>query len=158
MNKKQWKQTGFWILAVEAVGALSGLLSADGIRNYSQMTRKPALTPSPVVFPVVWALLYGLLGFSASRVWMAPPSTARNRGLNLFVAQLTFNFFWSLLFFGAQAFGFAALWLALLWVLVVLMALLFFRVDPPAGWFQIPYILWLTFAGYLNIAVWLLNR
>lgn len=99
-----------------------------------------------------WILLAE--GVSAARIAM----TEEKAGLNLFIAQLVVNFFWSLIFFNAQAFGFAALWLALLWVLVLLMILAFRTVDPAAAWLQIPYLLWLTFALYLNIGVWYLNR
>lgn len=79
-------------------------------------------------------------------------------GLNLFAAQLIVNFFWSLIFFNAQAYGFSLLWLLLLWVLVLWMILTFQKVDPLAAKLQIPYLLWLTFAAYLNFGVWNLNR
>ena len=74
------------------------------------------------------------------------------------MAQLIVNFFWSPIFFNAQAFGFAFLWLVLLWVLVLLMILSFRKIDKTAAWLQIPYLLWLTFAAYLSFGVWLLNR
>ena len=89
---------------------------------------------------------------------MTPPSPERSRSLNLFIAQLIVNFFWSLIFFNAQAFGFAFFWLLLLWVLVLLMILAFRQVDPLAAWLQVPYLLWLTFAAYLNLGVWILNK
>lgn len=88
---------------------------------------------------------------------MAPASPERSRGLNLFTVQLIVNFFWSLIFFNAGAFGFALLWLVLLWVLVLLMILAFRKADPFAAWLQIPYLVWLTFAGWLNYQVWMLN-
>lgn len=89
---------------------------------------------------------------------MSEDSKSKRRGLNLYVAQLIVNFFWSLLFFNAGAYGLAALWLILLWVLVLLMILSFYNTDKLAAWLQIPYLIWLTFAAYLNIGVWLLNR
>ena len=78
--------------------------------------------------------------------------------LLLFGLQLIFNFFWSILFFNLQAFGFAFLWLTVLWGLILLMILSFARVDKPAALLQIPYLLWVTFALYLNAGVWMLNR
>ena len=78
--------------------------------------------------------------------------------MNLFITQLVVNFFWSLIFFNAQAYGFAFLWLLLLWVLVLAMILIFRNIDPLAAYLQIPYLLWLTFAAYLNLGVWFLNR
>ena len=97
------------------------------------------------------------MGISAARVSLASPSPQRHSGLNLFIAQLVVNFFWSLIFFNAQAYGFAVLWLLLLWGLVLWMVLTFYKVDPLAAYLQLPYLLWLTFAAYLNIGVWLLN-
>lgn len=141
-----------------AVGLLSGLLSMGGMEVYSASVIKPALTPPSGLFPVVWTILYILMGISAARVWMTSDSAARSQGLNLYVAQLIVNFFWSLIFFNAQAFGFAVLWLLLLWVLVVLMIRQFYKVDKAAALLQIPYLIWLTFAAYLNIGVWYLNK
>jgi len=109
------------------------------------------------VFPVVWSVLYVLMGISAAIIWLEKDSAERRRGLNLYVAQLIVNFFWSLIFFNAQAYGFAVLWLILLWVLVLLMILQFRKVNELAAKLQIPYLIWLTFAAYLNIGVWVLN-
>ena len=147
-----------WIAATLFVGLLSGLLSMGGMEIYNDTAIKPALTPPSILFPIVWTVLYTLMGFSAARVWLAEPSENRNRGLNLYVAQMIFNFFWSLIFFNAQAFGFAAIWLLVLWLLVFFMILEFYKVDKLAALLQIPYLVWLTFAGYLNVAVWLMNR
>lgn len=82
----------------------------------------------------------------------------RSRGLNIFIAQLVVNFFWSLIFFNLQAFGFAFIWLLLLWGLVAWMIAVYSKADPLAAWLQIPYLLWITFAAFLNAAVWFLNR
>ena len=142
----------------EAAGALSGWLSRDGTAVFSQTASQPPLSPPAIVFPIVWVILYGLMGISAARIWLAPPSSDRSNGLNLFIAQLVVNFFWSLIFFNAQAYGFAFLWLLLLLALVLAMILTFRKVDPLAAYLQIPYLLWLTFAAYLNLGVWYLNR
>ena len=158
MNKPTGKQIVFWILLSEAVGLLSGLLSREGTALYAELLQKPPLSPPGWVFPVVWTILYGLMGLSAAIVYAAPPTQARSRGLNLFIAQLIVNFFWSPIFFNAWAYGFALAWLLVLWVLVVLMTLQFRKVDKTAALLQIPYILWLTFAAYLNYGVWQLNR
>lgn len=158
MNKKVWKTYGLWILLTEAVGALSGWLSREGMQVYNEVAAQPALSPPGWVFAVVWTVLYGLMGIGAARIYLAPVSKDRSVALNIFVAQLVVNFFWSLLFFNAQAFGFALIWLLLLWALVAGMILAFRKVDPLAAWLQLPYLLWVTFAAYLNCAVWLLNR
>ena len=147
------KSYGFWIGLSEGIGALAGWQSRDGIRNFESAFTQPALTPPGWLFPIVWGILYALMGISAARI----AQTASRQGLNLFIIQLIVNFFWPLLFFNAHSFGFAAIWLGLLWVLVLLMILRFRRADPTAAILQIPYLLWLTFALYLNIGVWRLN-
>ena len=139
------------------MGALSGWLTREGTQLFSETVVKPPLTPPSLVFPIVWGILYALMGIGAARVSLTEPSEDRSRGLNLFVAQLIVNFFWSLIFFNAQAYGFAFFWLLLLWGLVLWMTLTFRKVDPIAAWLQVPYLLWLTFAAYLNIGVWRLN-
>ena len=121
------------------------------------MQPMPPLSPPPWVFPVVWTLLFALMGIGAARIWMRQPSRGRTRALELFAVQLGFNFFWSIIFFNFQQFGLALLWLLILWALIVWMILAFRRVDRPAALLQIPYLLWVSFAAYLNLGVWLLN-
>ena len=158
MKKENWKVYAFWIGLSELVGILAGLLTRGGMQIYTEMVNKPPLTPPAIVFPIVWTILYALMGISAARIWLAPESAERNRGLTVFVAQLIVNFFWPLFFFNLQAYGFAALWLIFLWVLVLYMILTFYKTDRLAAWLQVPYLLWLTFAAYLNLGVWLMNR
>ena len=125
---------------------------------YAQTIVKPPLSPPGWVFPVVWTILYALMGIGAAKIYQAPPSGNRSLGLNLFVIQLVVNFFWSPIFFNLRAYGFAFVWLLLLWGLVLWMSLVFRKVDPTAAKLQIPYLLWLTFAAYLNLGVRYLNR
>ena len=98
------------------------------------------------------------MGISAARVWAIPGDLPRSRGMNLFIAQLIVNFFWSPIFFNARAYGLSLLWLLLLWALVFLMIREFRKADKTAARLQIPYLLWLTFAAYLNWGVWQMNR
>lgn len=145
-----------WIAAAEAVGLLAGFLTREGTAAYEMTMNKPPLTPPGIVFAVVWTVLYALMGIGAARIAASSESPAR--ALNVFVIQLALNFYWSLIFFNAQAYGFALIWLLLLWVFIILMILAFSRVDRTAALLQIPYLLWVTFAAYLNYAVWQLNR
>lgn len=147
-----------WILLTEAVGGLSGWLTREGSKLYSQTIVQPPLSPPGIVFPIVWAILFVLMGISGARIYLAPASGARSRGLAIFWVQLAFNFCWSLIFFNGQWFGFAFLWLLVLWVLILWMIWTFYTIDPPAAWLQVPYALWVTFAAYLNFGVWVLNR
>ena len=157
MKANTWKTYALWILGTEAVGGLSGWLTRKGADLYARTVSKPPLSPPSIVFPIVWSALFALMGVSATRVWRAPPSPERTRGLTLFGVQLAFNFFWSIIFFNAQAFGLALIWLAVLWVLILWMLLTFRKVDKWAAWLQVPYLLWVSFAAYLNFGVWALN-
>lgn len=143
---------------MEAVGGLSGILSRNGIELYADTVRKPVFSPPEILFPVVWTVLYALMAIGAARIASAQGGPQRSLALNVFVVQLVVNFFWSLIFFNTQAFGAAFLWLLLLWVLIVAMIVLFSAVDMLSALLQIPYLLWVTFAGYLNYGVWQLNR
>lgn len=157
MKQENRKMYAFWILLTEALGLLSGFVSRTGMVRYEALAQKPPLTPPGWVFGIVWTVLYGLMGFSAGRVFASPESRDRSRSLNLFIAQLVVNFFWSPIYFNTGAYGFALIWLVLLWVLVVLMIRQFDRVNRTAALLQIPYLLWLSFAAYLNWSVWLQN-
>lgn len=158
LKKHTWKSYALWIALTEAVGALSGWLTRSGAAHYAASAAKPPLSPPGVVFPLVWGILFALMGIGAARVFRAPVSKARSRALAVFFAQLAVNFFWSILFFNLRAYGPALLWLALLWALILWMIRAFSRVDPSAAGLQLPYLLWVSFAAYLNLGVWLLNR
>ncbi len=141
----------------EGIGLVAGLITMDGVELYNAAVTQPPFSPPSWVFPVVWGILYALMGISAYLVSQTPPSMERSRGLNLMVIQLIVNFFWPLFFFNIQAYGFSLLWLIALWMLVLWMILTFRKTVPLAAWLQIPYLLWLTFAVYLNAGVWYLN-
>ena len=138
-------------------GGISALLTNMGMDNY-RAVQKPALTPPEIVFPIVWTILFILMGISAARIWLSPDSKNKGQGLRIYILQLTFNFIWSILFFNLQAYGFAFIWLIILWLLILLMIVSFSKSDKLAAYLQIPYLLWVTFASYLNLMVWLLNK
>ena len=154
MKQQNWKPYVFFIVLSEAVGLLSGWLSREGQRIYPKITALPPLSPPGWVFPVVWVLLYALMGYAAARAYRAPRSVDRSQALNLFVAQLAVNFLWSPIFFNLRAYGLAFAWLLLLILLVAAMTYFFRKVDKRAALSQIPYLVWLLFAAYLNYAVW----
>lgn len=155
--KHTWKIYAAWILFTEAVGGLSGWLTRDGAKAYSESIIQPPLSPPALVFPIVWGILFALMGIGAARIYLASPSRERTNSLRIFLLQLAFNFFWSILFFNLQAFGAALVWLLVLWGLILWMIASFHKVDPLAAWMQVPYLLWVTFAAYLNYGVWMLN-
>lgn len=157
MDKSKIKTYGLFILLTELVGGVAGLFTSMGMDAYDSV-QKPALTPPDIVFPIVWTILYALMGISVARIWLSPPTKERNHGLIIFAVQLFFNFFWSLIFFNLQAYGFAFLWILILWALIIGMIYIFNKTDRLAALLQIPYLIWVTFAAYLNLMVWLLNR
>ena len=157
MKNRNWKTYAFWVLFSEAVGGLSGWLTRDGMKLYAAVIEKPPLSPPGIVFPIVWTILFALMGIGAARVYLSPASGARSKALGIYLVQLIFNFFLSIIFFNFQRFGFALIWLLVLWLLILWMLQSFRRIDPLAGWMQLPYLLWVTFAAYLNFGVWRLN-
>ena len=158
MKQAKWKSYAFWILLTEGVGLLAGILTRDATQLYGETVAKPPLSPPALLFPIVWTILYAGMGIGAARVALSPPSCARTDSLRVYLAQLFFNFGWSILFFNYQAFGAAFFWLIALWGLILWMILSFLKADRPAALLQIPYLLWVTFAGYLNYGVWMMNK
>ncbi len=158
MNRQAWKSYLFWIALTEAVGGLSALMTRKGMEYFRAAVEKPPFTPPPQAFGIAWAILYLLMAVGMARVWLKEANRAESKSLYLYLLQLAFNFIWSLIFFNFQAYLIAFLWLAALWILILLMARAFREVDVAAARLQIPYLLWVLFAGYLNFGVWVLNR
>ena len=157
MNKSKTKTYVISIAIALVVGGLSALLTNMGMDSY-RAVQKPALTPNEIVFPIVWTILYTLMGISAARIWIASEDKQHNGGLLVYLVQLIVNFLWSIFFFNLQAYGFSFFWLLLLWALIIVMIVSFSKTDKLAAYLQIPYLLWVTFAAYLNFMVWMLNK
>jgi len=149
-----FKTYALWIGLAEGVGALAGFLTREGSRAFSQQVVQPPLSPPAVAFPIVWGILFALMGIGAARVSLKEKSRG---ALKVFGLQLAVNFAWTLLFFNARFYGGALMLLFLLLLLVIRMARAFYRKDRAAGWLQLPYVLWTAFALYLNAGVWYLN-
>ena len=143
------------ILIPIAAGTLSALFSGNTAANYSVLN-KPALSPPGIVFPIVWTILYILMGISSYIIY---ESNAPNKesALNTYALQLFFNFFWSIIFFRLNLFFTAFVWLLVLIFLIVRMIRQFYRIKPIAAYLQIPYLVWCIFAAYLNFIVFRLN-
>ena len=139
-----------------AVGGLATLLRG-GMGNYRAL-EQPPLSPPGFVFPIVWTLLYLLMGYSSYRVYTSnAPEIAKKRALTLYVIQLPLNFLWPIVFFGFEWYLAAFFVLLGLWVAILLTMRSFSAIDETAGDLLIPYLLWVTFAGYLNFGVYILN-
>ena len=147
-----------WIVLTEAVGALAGFLTRDGMELYKTQVVKPPLSPPAIVFPIVWGILYALMGIGIARVWLSAWSEERADAIQVYLLQLAINFTWSIFFFNLRSFGGALAVLLILLGLIFWMIFRFRRVDRPAARLQIPYVIWVCFAAYLNAGVWLLNR
>ncbi|SDM66131.1 TspO/MBR family protein [Acetanaerobacterium elongatum] len=137
-------------------GGLSGILTSGSMQLY-QSIKKPPLSPPGWVFPVVWTVLYLCMGIAAYLI-SASESVYKGRALVLYGAQLVVNVLWPVFYFTLEWRLFSFAWLVLLIVLVLATTFYFFRISKTAGYLMLPYILWLLFAGYLNLATWLLNR
>lgn len=140
------------------VGIAAGLLTRNSMEVFAAI-EKPPFAPPAWLFPVVWTILYILMGISS---YLVLTSDADNKeienAMKLYTYQLIVNFLWPTFFFNFGWYLFSFLWLVLLWILVFFMIRKFYDISKLAAYLNIPYILWLTFAGYLNLGIWLLNK
>ncbi len=140
------------------VGVAAALLSGGGMEAFATLN-KPPLSPPAWLFLVAWTILYTLMGISSYLVLSSDASeTQIQSAMNIYALQLLVNFLWPTFFFNFQWYLFSFFWLVLLWMLVLLMIWKFKDISKVAAYLNIPYLLWLTFAGYLNFSIWLLNR
>lgn len=154
MNIKNKSALIIFILIPLAAGSLSALLSGNSAAYLA--LNKPPLSPPSFLFPIVWTILYILLGISSYIIYESE-TPEKNKALRLYFIQLFFNFFWSIFFFGFSMYFFAFLWLLVLIILIVLMIYQFHKISPVAAYLQIPYLIWCLFAAYLNFMIYQLN-
>lgn len=154
---KRFKPYIIAVLIVEAIGAISSWLTKAGVDRYIKTVVKPSLTPPSFIFPIVWGILFALMGISVARIWLKPQSQQRTQSLFIFALQLAVNVIWTLIFFNLQTFGIAFIVILLLLALILLMISSFSKIDKLAAKLQIPYFLWVLFAAYLNISIFFLN-
>ena len=148
---KKYKPYIVEILLALAVGGLSAFLTKDAMADFETLT-KPPLSPPGFLFPIVWTVLFVLMGISAGMVYKKSGSVPFIYRLSLIV-----NFLWSIIFFNMGAYLFAFFWLLLLLVLIIMTVADYIKVSKTAAYLQIPYLLWVIFAGYLNFGIWFLN-
>lgn len=152
---KHWKSFLFIVGLTLAAAALSGFLTR-GMEGYSLLV-KPPLSPPGIVFPIVWTILYALMGIAAWIIYLSD-SPQKYPALKLYVIQLAVNLIWPFLFFNLGNYLLAFIWLLLLIALVFFMIRDFYAISKTAGFLLSGYLLWLLFAGYLNLGIYLLNR
>ena len=158
MNKRKTPHALVYAVAIGAtlaVGAVSGFVSMDGMKEFAKL-EQPPLSPPGWLFPVVWTILYTLMGIGAARVYIADTIETKP-ALMIYATQLIVNALWTPIFFALELRLVAFVWLLMLIALVVIMTARFKRSDAAAGNLQFPYLIWLIFAAYLNLGTFLLN-
>ena len=157
-KRPDWKKLIISILIPLAVGGAAALIANGSFKDFETLN-KPPLAPPAWAFPAAWTLLYILMGIAAYLVYSSEKYPGRiERALTFYAVQLFMNFCWTLIFFNLKLYLAAFIWLVLLWGAIAGTALLFRFISKPAGWLMLPYLAWVTFAGYLNLGVYILNR
>ena len=154
-KRRQYLIYGLSIAIALAVGGISAWVNMGKMSDPTLI--QPPLSPPVWVFPVVWSILFTLMGISAARVY-AQDCRGKSDALFLYGVQLIVNFLWTVFYFTFQALALSFFWLIFLILLVILMCVRFERCSSGSGRLQIPYLVWLCFAAYLNYAAWMLNR
>lgn len=161
MSYPQKNNNFLFLVKSIAVPLLVGLLASLLTRNSMQVfaaVNKPPLSPPAILFPIVWTVLYTLMGISYYLVVNSGENEEDIlKAARIYWLQLIVNFLWPTFFFNFQWYLFSFFWLLLLWLLVIIMIKMFYVVSKPAAWINIPYLIWLTFAAYLNLGIFLLN-
>lgn len=154
------KSKGLLIICIAIpllVGFFSALLTRQSMATFATLN-KPPLSPPGILFPIVWTILYTLMGIGSYLVLTSDGSEKdMQQAFVVYGIQLAVNFLWSTFFFNFGWYLFSLLWLVLLWVLIFIMLKRFYEVSKVAAYINIPYLLWVTFAGYLNLGIYLLN-
>ena len=155
--KLDWKKLGIAVALPLAVGGLSALITKDRMALFGAL-QKPPLSPPAWLFPAAWTLLYILMGLASYYVYTADAPKSRKRtALSYYALSLIFNFGWPILFFNMEKYLAAFVWLCIMWILILAAVVQFWASDKKAGALMLPYLLWVTFAGYLNYGIYLLN-
>ena len=149
----KWLSLGLWIALCLFAGIIGSLFSTG---EWYQSLEKSSLTPPNIVFPIVWNILFILMGIAVWRVWERRLQSA-NYALLLFIIQLGLNMLWSYLFFGLQRPEIALIEIIILWVAILATTIVFFKLDKIAGILLLPYLGWVSFAIYLNYSIYHLN-
>lgn len=155
--KIKWKTLLICIAIPLIAGGVAGFISKNSMGTFEAL-EKPPLSPPGWVFPVAWTILYILMGIASYLILTSQaPQENIGRAIKLYGLQLFFNFFWSFLFFNLNLYFFAFIWLFALWLLILATTISFLRISKRATYFMLPYLLWVTFAGYLNLGIAILN-
>lgn len=147
------------IAVSELAGIIGSVFTTPSITDWYAKIVKPALNPPAWVFGPIWTTLFALMGVAAFLVWQKGMARQDVKiGLGIFIGQLILNTLWSIIFFGLHNPGGALIEIIFLWLAIFATFIVFARISKPAAWLLVPYILWVSFAGYLNYSIWMLNK
>jgi len=146
------------IVVSELAGIIGSIFTVSAIPNWYAGIVKPALNPPSWVFGPAWTTLYALMGIAAFLIWKSGWEKKEiKKALGVFGIQLFLNAFWSIIFFGLQNPFWAFVEIIVLWLAILWTVLAFYKISRPAAYLLLPYILWVSFAAYLNYSIWMLN-
>ena len=152
---KKILKVGLFIAIPVLIGGLSALITMGNMQLFDSIN-KPPLAPPKWLFPVVWTILYIMMGIASYFLYKADSEEGRE-ALVLYGIQLFFNFWWSIIFFNLKAYWFAAIWLFTMWIIILILLIKSKKIDVRSFWLLLPYFLWTTFAFYLNVGIAILN-
>ena len=155
--KIRWKTLIIAIAIPLGVGALSSFLTMGSMESFSAL-EQPPLSPPGWLFPIVWTVLYTLMGIASYIVVeYGVDSAEKTEALKAYAIQLLFNFGWTIIFFNLDLYYVAFAWLLVLLITIITTAVRFYKISKWAFYLLIPYIAWVAFAGYLNLGIAILN-
>ncbi|MEI7463450.1 MAG: TspO/MBR family protein [Candidatus Taylorbacteria bacterium] len=149
----------FAVIICELAGIVSSYFSKPSLDSWYQTLVQPDIAPPSWIFAPVWTALFALMGIALFFVWKSNADKASKKtAIQVFSAQLLLNIMWSILFFGLQSPRGALVEILSLWLIIVATMIAFFRISRTTMYLLIPYILWVSFAAYLNFSIWILNK
>jgi len=158
MKLKSFLKLVAFIGVCELAGAVGSVFTSSSIKTWYVGLVKPALNPPNWIFAPVWIILFALMGVAAFIIFEKGADKKEvKEGLGIFAVQLSLNILWSYLFFGLQSPVTAFIEIIFLWIAIATTIISFSKISKPAAWLMLPYILWVSFAGYLNLVIWLIN-
>ncbi len=146
------------IVISELAGIIGSLFTFQSIPTWYTTIIRPDFSPPNWIFGPVWTTLFVLMGIALFLVWQKKYAQKKiGLAVGLFFVQLLLNTLWSIIFFGKHNIGGAFIEIIFLWLAIVATTIAFFKISKPAGYLLLPYIAWVSFAGYLNYIIWTLN-
>lgn len=158
MNIPNWGKLLISIFVAEFIGFIGSIFTLESIPTWYVGVIKPSFSPPNWIFGPVWTTLYLLMGIAAFLIWQKGLDRKDVRSaLWVYRIQLILNFLWSLIFFRWHSIGGALVEILVLWIMIAANIFVFYKISKPAGYLLLPYILWVSFAAFLNYSIWTLN-